>query len=127
MQRRLQGRVAIITGAASGQGKSAAQLFVAEGAKVVLSVLHRPPRSTLAKELGGNAAFRRLDVSDEAAWSSAVAATTSRFGPANVLPNNAGGFEPKPFLQTRRQELEAHFRVDQLGVCLGIVAVAEHI
>ncbi len=123
---RLQGRVAIITGAASGQGKSAAQLFVAEGAKVVLTDLNQEPGSTLAKELGGNAAFRRLDVSDEAAWSSAVAATTSRFGPVNVLLNNAGVFEPKPLLQTSVQEWEAHYRVNQLGVYLGMRAVADH-
>ncbi len=107
---RLQGRVAIITGAASGQGKSAAQLFVAEGAKVLLTDLNEEPGSTLAKELGGNAAFRRLDVSDEAAWSSAVAATKSRFGRVNVLLNNAGVFEPKPLLQTN----------------LGMRAVADH-
>jgi len=116
---RLQRRVAIITGAASGQGKSAAQLFVAEGAKVILTDLNEEAGSALAKELGGNAVFRRLDVSEEAAWSSVVAATTSRFGGVNVLLNNAGLFEPKPLLQTSVQEWESHYRVNQLGVYLG--------
>ena len=90
MSGRLEGKVALISGAARGMGAADARLFVAEGAKVVLGdVLHDEGRA-LAAELGAAASYVELDVTDVVAWDAAVADATSRFGGVDVLVNNAG-------------------------------------
>jgi 3alpha(or 20beta)-hydroxysteroid dehydrogenase len=122
---RLTDKVAIITGAASGQGAAEARLFVAEGARVVLTDVNEQPGQKLADELGDTAVFHRLDVTDEAEWAAVVAATLARFGKLNALLNNAGLFQPKPILQTTLAEWDAHYRVNQLGVFLGMRATVE--
>jgi len=89
MSGRLEGKVALITGAARGMGAAAARLFVAEGAKVVLGDV-LPDVKEVAQELGDDALAVTLDVTDEAAWRDAVAAGEERFGKVDVLVNNAG-------------------------------------
>jgi 3alpha(or 20beta)-hydroxysteroid dehydrogenase len=89
MTQRLEGKVALITGAARGMGAAAARLFVAEGAKVVLGDV-LPDVKEVAQELGDAALAVTLDVTDEAAWRDAVAAGEERFGKIDVLVNNAG-------------------------------------
>lgn len=119
---RLTGKVAIITGAAGGQGEAEARLFVAEGAQVMLTdILDKG--EAVASELGDAAFFMRHDVADVAAWEKIVAETIRRFGMVDVLVNNAAMFNPKPFAETSAAELEQHFRVNQLGVFLGMQAV----
>ena len=86
---RLQGRIAIITGAAQGMGAEHARAFIAEGARVVLTDLQEPAGQALAAELGPNALFVRHDVSKAQDWDAVIAATRTAFGPANVLINNA--------------------------------------
>jgi 3alpha(or 20beta)-hydroxysteroid dehydrogenase len=119
---RLSGKVAIITGAASGQGAAEARLFVAEGARVAITDVQEQG-AQLAAELGEAAFFLRHDVSDSAAWDHVVAETLRRFGKVDALVNNAGMFNPKPLIDTTAAEMEAHFRVNQLGVFLGMQAV----
>jgi len=93
MAGRVEGKVAFVTGAASGLGEAMVRLLVAEGAKVVIADVATERGEALAAELGGNgarAAFLRLDVTDEAAWDAAMEQTLRWFGKLDVLVNNAG-------------------------------------
>ena len=85
---RLSGKTAIVTGGAQGMGAATARLFVAEGAKVAIGDVK--DGSALAQELGENALFQALDVTDESAWDAIIARTNERFGPVDILVNNAG-------------------------------------
>ena len=87
---RVEGKVAIITGAASGMGKADAQLLVKEGAKVVLADLDDAQGQLAADELGENAIYLHLDVTEEENWKSVVAQTVKTFGKLDILVNNAG-------------------------------------
>lgn len=87
---RLTGKVAIVTGAAQGMGEAHVRRFIAEGAKVVITDVNAAAGETLAAELGAEAMFVKLDVSSAQSWQQAVSDAESRFGPVNVLVNNAG-------------------------------------
>ncbi len=87
---RLAGKVAIVTGAASGMGTATARLFAREGAQVVIADVLEEEGRKLADEIGPAARFERLDVTDEAAWEAVVASTISHFGKLDILVNNAG-------------------------------------
>ncbi|WP_421849724.1 SDR family oxidoreductase [Novosphingobium sp.] len=87
---RLKGKVAIITGAAKGLGAADARLFVAEGARVILTDVDDAAGSALAAELGASAEYHHLDVTSEAAWAALIAAVAARHGRLDVLVNNAG-------------------------------------
>jgi NAD(P)-dependent dehydrogenase (short-subunit alcohol dehydrogenase family) len=90
---RLEGKVALITGGASGMGKVASSMFAAEGAKVVLTDVSDDAGEAVAAEItqaGGQAAFVHADISKEADAKAMVEATVSRFGKLDVLYNNAG-------------------------------------
>ena len=93
---RLDGKVALITGAARGQGEAEARLFVAEGARVVLTDVLDEVGSTIAKDLGDAAAYLHHDVTDELAWQATVDKAIDRFGGIDVLVNNAGIFTVSP-------------------------------
>ncbi|MDB5483779.1 MAG: 3alpha(Or 20beta)-hydroxysteroid dehydrogenase [Caulobacteraceae bacterium] len=121
---RLSGKVAIITGAAGGQGEAEARLFVAQGAKVVITDIQSHVEQ-VAAELGDDAFFLQQDVGDSQAWAKVVAETLRRFGRIDALVNNAAIFDPKPLIDTSAAEMEQHFRVNQLGVFLGMKAVIE--
>ena len=87
---RLEGKVALITGGASGMGQSEAAIFAMEGAKVVVADVLEAEGRQVADSLGGMGRFVRLDVTSEPAWEEAIAATLSQFGKLDVLVNNAG-------------------------------------
>ena len=87
---RLEGKVALITGGASGMGQSEAVIFAMEGAKVVVADVLEAEGRQVAEDLGGMGRFVRLDVTSELAWQEAIAATLSQFGKLDVLVNNAG-------------------------------------
>src|SRR5262245_7469460 len=87
---RLDQRVAIITGGASGIGEGTVRLFVEEGARVVIADIQDDRGQGLAGELGGNAIFQHADVSVEDDVRRAVDAATKAFGRLDVMFNNAG-------------------------------------
>ena len=87
---RLDGKIAVITGASRGMGTAHARLFVQEGARVVLTDLREEAGAALAEELGSSAIFLPHDVSQLADWDNVVAAAERQFGNINVLVNNAG-------------------------------------
>ena len=118
---RLTGKVAIITGAASGIGKAGARLFVAEGAKVVMTDVQ--DGSSAAAELGDSAIFRKHDVTDEAGWAGVVKTALSHFGRLDVLINSAAIRDvAKPLMETSVAEVERSFRINTLGPMLGMKA-----
>ncbi|MFC5696592.1 SDR family oxidoreductase [Pseudomonas sp. GCM10022186] len=87
--KRVQDKVVLITGAASGVGKADALLLAAEGARVVLGDIDREGGQALAAEIGANALFVELDVAEEAHWQRAIEQTLATFGRLDVLVNNA--------------------------------------
>ena len=90
---RLAGKVAMVTGGASGMGQSEATIFAREGARVVVAdLLENEGQQTVdrIKAAGGQARFVKLDVTSEAQWRGAVEATVGAFGALDVLVNNAG-------------------------------------
>lgn len=87
---RVQGKVAIVTGGASGMGKADAILLAREGASVVVADLNETDGQAVADAIGEAAVFMRLDVTDEDNWKAVVAAAVARFGRLDILVNNAG-------------------------------------
>jgi NAD(P)-dependent dehydrogenase (short-subunit alcohol dehydrogenase family) len=90
---RLKDKVAIVTGAASGMGAATALLFAREGAKVVVADLLAAEGEQLVgriRDAGGTARFQALDVTKEAAWETATAASLAAYGAIDILVNNAG-------------------------------------
>src|SRR5215813_3679919 len=88
---RLEGKVAVITGAGSGIGRAAARMFVAEGAKVVVAELDEALGEASAREAGAGARFVRTDVTDEKSVTQMVQQARDAFGRIDVLLNCAGG------------------------------------
>jgi 3alpha(or 20beta)-hydroxysteroid dehydrogenase len=117
---RLDGRVAIITGASRGQGEAEARLFTREGAHVVLADVLDAQGEVVAKELGGRARFVHLDVSDEQAWADALAFAVDAFGCIDTLINNAAVHHIVPIEKETVAGFERMFRVNLLGTFLGI-------
>ena len=121
---RLQGKVAIVTGASQGMGEAHARVFVREGAKVVLTDVNAERGEQIAGELGDHAHFIAHDVRQKADWNKVVGETEQRFGDINVLVNNAGIIGPvKGLLDFDETEFLDVCAVNQLGVFLGMQAV----
>jgi 3alpha(or 20beta)-hydroxysteroid dehydrogenase len=124
MMGRLEGKVAIVTGAARGQGEAEARRFVAEGASVMLTDVLDDEGQAVADDLGEHAAYRHLDVSDEEEWIAAVTDAEERFGPVTILVNNAGILD---FASIEHQDVEKFRRVidvNLVGTMIGIKSVA---
>jgi 3alpha(or 20beta)-hydroxysteroid dehydrogenase len=122
---RLDGKVALITGGARGQGEAEVRLFAAEGARVVVSDVLVDAGETLAGELGSNVAYARHDVSSEEEWDAAIAFTLERFGALHVLVNNAGIAGGAPIAEHSLATYERLVAVNQVGVFLGIRAAVK--
>jgi 3alpha(or 20beta)-hydroxysteroid dehydrogenase len=120
---RLDGKVALITGAARGTGAETARLFVERGARVLLTDVLDERGAKLAAELGEHAAYRRLDVRRPAEWATAVAEARARFGAPNVLVNNAAILTVAAIDETPPERAREIFDVNLLGPLLGIQAV----
>jgi 3alpha(or 20beta)-hydroxysteroid dehydrogenase len=123
MAGRLEGKVAIVTGAARGQGEAEARRFVAERASVLLTDVLDEEGMAVAASLGATAAYRRLDVSSEEEWTAAVADAEERFGPVSILVNNAGILD---FASVEHQDVEKFRRVIEVnlvGTLIGMKTV----
>ena len=120
---RLEGKVAIITGAAQGMGAAHAKLFVEQGAKVVLTDLNEEKGQAFAAELGENALFIKQNVANEEDWATVVATAEEKFGPVNVLVNNAGITMAKSMMETTVEEYRRIVEINQVSVFLGMKAV----
>src|SRR5829696_9010581 len=121
---RLDGKVAIVTGAARGQGEAEARRFVAEGASVLLTDVLDAEGTAVATDLGAAAVYRHLDVSSEEEWVAAVSEAEERFGPVTVLVNNAGILD---FGSIEHQDVERFRRVidvNLVATMIGIKSVA---
>ncbi|KAG8157268.1 hypothetical protein KVR01_012976 [Diaporthe batatas] len=120
MSRRLEGKVAIVTGAASGFGKGIAAKFVAEGGKVIVADLSAEAGQAVADSLGGaSAAFQRADVTRREDWEQLLRAVTEKFGGLDVVVNNAGTTYPnKPTEQVTDADFDVTFNVNVRSIYL---------
>ncbi len=122
MAGRLEGKVAAITGAASGMGLATARRFLAEGAKVVIADVQSEAGDVLTEELGSNMRFRRCDVSRESEVEALVDFTVSEFGRLDCMFNNAGFGGVAGELETLDLGDQYRYTIDVLftGVLAGI-------
>jgi NAD(P)-dependent dehydrogenase (short-subunit alcohol dehydrogenase family) len=117
---RLAGKVALISGGASGMGQSEAVIFAREGAKVIVADVLEAEGKKVADSLGGAGRFVTLDVTSESAWQQAIATAVSTFGKLDVLVNNAGisgTFDPDTLSTSAWDRL---MDVNAKGVFLGM-------
>jgi|TARA_R110002110_G_scaffold390930_2_gene604086 3alpha(or 20beta)-hydroxysteroid dehydrogenase len=124
MMKRLDGKIAIITGAAQGMGESHARVLAGHGAKVIMTDINEADGKRIAAEIGDNALFMKQDVADAASWAEVVATAESRFGTVNVLVNNAGVLGD--IAATTDLSVDVYKKVcdiNQVGVFLGMKAV----
>lgn len=121
---RLEGRVALITGAARGQGAAEAEAFLAEGATVWLTDVLDAEGEAKAAALGDHAYYRHLDVTDPDQWSEVVQELVATSGRCDILVNNAGIFELGSLENTSLELWNKVLAVNQTGVFLGMQAIA---
>lgn len=120
---RLAGKVAIITGAARGQGAAEARRFAAEGAKVVLTDVLDTEAKAVAHEIGDAALALAHDVTSEADWATVVRGATASFGGVDILVNNAAIYWTRPLVEEPIADFERLLRVNLIGALLGLQAV----
>ena len=126
---RLEGKVAIITGGASGMGAEECRIFAREGAKVVIADvsedLGRQVEAEIA-ESGGDAVFMKLDVASEDDWDAAVSATVERYGKVDILVNNAGISGTHHPDSMSVEAWDTFMDINAKGVFLGMKSVIPH-
>jgi len=117
---KLSGKVALITGAARGQGEAEARLFAAEGATVVMTDVLDVDGRAVARDIGPRATYLALDVTSEADWRAVAEEIRGRHGCLHVLVNNAGILRLGRLEDTSLDDYVAVVRVNQIGVFLGM-------
>ena len=122
---RLEGKVALITGATKGIGETAARIFVREGAKVAVCGRSEAEGERLAQELGENARFLRLDVTDYADWQRCIDAAVREFGKLDILINNAGISAAETIAEATPASYDRIIDVNQKGVFYGMKLAIE--
>jgi len=123
---RLNGKVAIITGAASGIGLTTAEIFAAEGAKVVATDISEAALADAVeaiKAAGGDVLAHTLDVSSAESWEQVVADVVAEWGTIDILVNNAGIALPKGLLETTLDEWNKVIAINTTGTWLGMKTV----
>jgi 3alpha(or 20beta)-hydroxysteroid dehydrogenase len=120
---RLTGKVALITGAAGGQGTAEAELFVRERALLVLTDIDEAAGQSLARRLeaeSGQVLFLKQDVADEASWGETVSAALAHFGKLHILVNNAGTIARQGIVDTTVEAWNRTLAVNLTGAMLGM-------
>ncbi|WP_249870546.1 SDR family NAD(P)-dependent oxidoreductase [Oceanobacillus saliphilus] len=126
---RLEGKVAIITGAASGMGLAGARLFAQERANVVATDVVADVLDERVKEIvtnGGDAIAYHLDVSQPESWNEVVEKTLEKYGKIDVLVNNAGIHMAKGILEAELDDWNKVMAINSTGVWLGMKTVIPH-
>lgn len=121
---KVEGKVAVITGAASGMGYRHVERFIEEGAKVVVTDIAVEAGQALADKMGENAHFIKLDVASAADWARVVEETEAVFGPIDILVNNAGMGIFKWFEKLTEAEFRKVLDVNTVSIFLSLQAVA---
>ena len=116
---RVDGKVAIVTGGASGMGAADAEVLSREGASVVVADLNEADGRAVAERVGGDAVFMKLDVTDEANWQQVIASTVEKFGRLDILVNNAGVLAMGTVVDTTLESWRMINAVNSEGVFLG--------
>ena len=119
----LDGKVALISGGARGQGAAEARVFASRGAKVMIGDILDADGEKTAAEIGDAAAYVHLDVTDEKSWQAAVEAAVSKFGKLNALVNNAGIAEMAMLDEMSEEQYMKTIQINQTGVFLGMKSV----
>ncbi|MBB85366.1 MAG: 3-alpha-hydroxysteroid dehydrogenase [Deltaproteobacteria bacterium] len=123
--KRLDGKVALVSGGARGLGRAMAEEFIEEGARVLIGDVLVEDARTTAEELGDSCEAIVLDVTDEGSWAAATKAVVDTFGGLDILVNNAGTAEGAPFAETTLESYRRVTEVNQTGVFLGMRAAVE--
>ena len=121
----LDGRCALVSGAARGQGAAEARALASAGASVVLGDVLDDQGAAVAASIGSRARYSRLDVTSPSDWAAAVEVAEREFGPVTVLVNNAGILRHGPVQSTSAADFSAVLDVNLLGTYLGIRAVLD--
>ncbi len=117
--KRLDNKVAIVTGGARGMGAATARLFAEHGAKVVIADVLDEDGGKLAKEIGSAALFVHHDVTDENSWATTIATATRQFGPIDALVNNAGVLLFRTLAETSKADFSRVIDINLIGTFLG--------
>ena len=121
---RLQGKSALITGAARGIGQAFAEAYIREGARVMIGDINLDRARETAAAIGAEAVH--MDVTDQASIDAAVAATAETFGGIDILINNAAIFTAAPIVEITRAEYQRVFDINVSGTLFTMQAVARH-
>jgi D-sorbitol dehydrogenase (acceptor) len=120
----LEGKVAIITGAARGIGRAIAERYAHEGAHVVIADLNKAGAEEAASSIGGNCVGLELDVTKQDSIDAAITAVVKRFGRLDILVNNAGIFDLAPTIEITRESYRRVYAVNVEGLLFMLQAAA---
>lgn len=120
---RVDGKVAIVTGATSGIGREAAVMMTREGAHVIATGRNEKEGAETERQIkaaGGDGFFIRQDITDEQGWQDIIATAVDSFGRLDILVNNAGLFFVKPIAETTAEDFDHIFKINVEGTWLGM-------
>jgi len=120
MHKRFEGKVVVVTGAASGMGKSHAEAFAAEGATVYITDLNDQAGQAVADAIGGDCAFLHHDVAEESHWARVMSTVGAKHGRLDVLVHNAGYATQGHFDQTDAAALSRMLEVNTMGAFFAV-------
>lgn len=124
MSGRLEGKSALITGAARGIGRAFAEAYAREGARVAIADIDIGRAGRTAAEIGGSAIALELDVTKQASIDATVGAAETRFGGIDILVNNAALFDLAPIVEITRESYDRLFQINVAGTLFTLQAVA---